>query len=119
MPRRILVSEKEALNFLLPGGGWNVQSAMDIAGANERKKILETGYNEVVINTNAAAYYRFDTVTTDSISTVNDLILMPNEEHRIPIPYDIGEQGTGSSGVVLHVLATATGAGQSCRVVLT
>ncbi len=120
MPQPTLLSAKEAINMLLPGGKWGVATALSIAGTTEGILQCPESYRSVELYGNADFYVNFNIASaTGGIATANDLIMPSSQRHSVILPYDIGVSTTGDNpGVVLHVQQVGTVAGKTVRVVL-
>ncbi len=118
MPNQILLSEKEAVNLLLPGGKWGVFNRFDISGGAESYAVIPQGYRHVKIYSDADCYLRFDVTAGSTVSTANDVILPAQQVHDLTIPYDIGQQASDKS-VVIHLRQVGTASNKYARVICT
>jgi len=117
MSDRAEFSATEALNILTPGGKWAVKSALNVAGGAQANLVIPTGYRSITLHPQHDTYVNFDLGNTTAINTANDLILPGGSLYTFPLPYDIGEQGSGNS-VAVHVKQVGTSDPSTVRVVL-
>lgn len=112
MPTNKEFSESESLNLSMRGGNWTVQTALDISSLAHAYLQVAASTRSVLVFPDSMCYYRWDTVTTDTISAANDMILASTEQATLlPVPYNLG------SRPVLHLKQVISKAAEKCRCV--
>jgi len=113
-----VLTTPEALERLVGGGKWAEQAALSVHAGAEAYLAIGTQYNSVILFSAVAFYVKFDvTANASQISTANSMLYRANENHIIPIPYDIGMSGA-TTGAVLHVKQADTTPDITVRVTL-
>ena len=103
---------QEALNASQgSAGGWTVGSRLTLSSAAHAYLSLNAATTQIGLYSDSEVYFRFDTSTSDTISTTTDLILPDNTLVFLTIPKNVG------STIVVHFKQIASIASKFLRIV--
>ena len=94
---------------------WSVATAKDISSQVERKEVLNSSTNSLLIYSDSDVYIRFDQLTTDTISTANDVILPAQTLMSIRVPN--GLKASSDTAITVHFKQVVSASGKSLRLV--
>lgn len=89
---------------------WSVQAALDISTAGHVTSNV-SNISQIGFYADLDVYVRFDTLTTDTISTSNDLIIPGETLAFLNVPKGVGDT------MYVHFKATSSDSGKSLRIV--
>jgi len=101
---------------LWTGGEWDVQTALDIGSQAHAYKTLDTKTGVIVIYSESACYMRFDQLTTDTISTSNDIIIPAETLFTFNVPLGLRDK-YDSTSITVHFKQVTSVSGKSLRLV--
>ena len=81
-------------------GVWSVSSALTISSAAHAYKTLDASTNSILIYSDSDVYIRFDQLTSDTISTGNDVILPAQTLMSIRVPN--GLKASSTTAITVH-----------------
>lgn len=92
--------------------GWNVQTALDISSATERRHPIAPGTVALIVDSESDVYLKFDTTNDNTIDAAKDIRWLANNSVTpIRIPAKLKGQ------IYLHVKQITSEATKKCRIV--
>ena len=92
-------------------GGWTVGSRLTLSSAAHAYKELDVSTTQIGIYSDSEVLFRFDTSTSDTISTTTDLIIPSNTLIFLTVPKNVG------SSIVVHFKQVSSAASSFLRIV--
>lgn len=94
---------------------WSVSSALDISSAAHASKTLDASTNSILIYSDSDVYIRFDQLTSDTVSTANDVIIPAQTLMSIRVPN--GLKASADTAITVHFKQVASAGTKSLRLV--
>ena len=79
---------------------WTVSSALTISSAAHASKTLDESTNSILIYSDSDVYIRFDQLTSDTVSTANDVIIPAQTLMSIRVPN--GLKASSTTAITVH-----------------
>ena len=95
--------------------GWTVSSALTISSAAHAYKTLSSDTNSILIYSDSDVYIRFDQLTSDTISTSNDVIIPAQTLMSIRVPN--GLKASATTAITVHFKQVTSVATKTLRLV--
>ena len=96
-------------------GVWSVSSALTISSAAHAYKTLDASTNSILIYSDSDVYIRFDQLTSDTISTSNDVILPAQTLMSIRVPN--GLKSIATTAITVHFKQVTSAGTKTLRLV--